>query len=344
MIQTTAAGRKFVRTPDTCFANLEGYDFAPHYVEVDGLRVHYVDEGPADGEPVLMLHGQPTWSYLYRKMIGPVASAGYRVIVPDLIGMGKSDKPTDPNSHTFEQQVSWVLEFIEALGLEEIALVCQDWGGAIGLRLVGDRPELFSRVFAANALAVRTGMGVGPISVPRLRDRSAYPLDPNARLRHWDDFLGEAIALIGEDMSDFFWAWVQFALTAPDFLPSQNVDTGRQTPLTAGEIAAYDAPFPEDIYRTGPRTFPSMLADVDDELNARAWEGLGRFDRPLLTVCGESDPLVGTKRNQNTLTAQVPGAKGQPHARIDAGHFIQENAGELLAQHLVDFLKSNPLG
>ncbi len=342
MIQTTANGREFVRTPEACFDGLEGYNFAPHYAEVDGLRVHYVDEGPVDGETVLMLHGQPTWSYLYRKMIGPVGSAGYRVIAPDLVGMGKSDKPTDPNSHTFEQQVAWVSELLDTLGLESISLVCQDWGSAIGLRLAGDRPELFSRVFAANALMVR--MGMAPFTIPRLTDRSTYPLDPNARLRNWGDFLGEAVPLIGKDMSDFFWAWVQFALTAPDFKPSQNVDTGGIVRLTPGEKAAYDAPFPEDIYRTGPRTFPSMFADIDEEQNAKAWDALGRFQRPFLTVCGESDPLVGTQRFQDILTGQVPGAKGQPHARIAAGHFIQENAGELLAQHLLNFLQANPLG
>ena len=342
MIQSTASGREFVRTPEACFDGLEGYDFEPNYVEVDGLRVHYVDEGPANGEIVLMLHGQPTWSYLYRKMIGPVGEAGYRVIAPDLVGMGKSDKPVDPNSHTFEQQVSWVSELIDTLNLESISLVVQDWGSAIGLRLVGDRPAFFSRVFAANALA--TWMGSVPFTIPRLTDRSKYPLDPNARLRNWNDFLGEAVSLIGEDMSDFFWAWVQFALTAPDFKPSQNVDTGGSVRLTPGEKAAYDAPFPEDIYRTGPRTFPSMAADIDQERNAKAWDSLGHFQRPFLTVCGESDVLVGTRRFQNLLTGQIPGAKGQPHARIEAGHFIQENAGELLAQLLLDFLRANPLG
>jgi len=341
MIQKTASGREFVRTPDEQFADLEGYDFEPHYVDVGGFRVHYVDEGPGDGETVLMLHGEPTWSYLYRKMIPPVVNAGYRAIAPDLIGMGKSDKPIDRNAHTFEQQVQWVSELIDNLGLEQISLVCQDWGGAIGLRLVADRPELFARVFAANAFAVR--MDVIPLDIPRLTDRREYPVDPKAKLRTWDDFLGEAIKLIGEDMSDFFWGWVRFALSGPDFLPSQNVDTGGQKRLTPGEIAAYDAPFPSEIYMNGPRTLPSMMAGVEDEPNLEAWEKLGRFDRPLLSVCGKSDPLVGTRKNQDMLTSHVPGAKGQPHARIPAGHFIQENAGELLAEHLLNFLRANPI-
>jgi len=288
-----------------------------------------------------MLHGQPTWSYLYRKMIGPVSAAGYRVIAPDLIGMGKSDKPTDPNTHTFEQQVRWMLEFIDGLGLDAISVVCQDWGGALGLRLVGDHPDRFARVFAANAMAVR--MGFAPFTVPRLTDREAHPLDPDAKLRTWDDFLGEARSLVGADMSEFFTAWMRFALTAPDFKPSQNVDTGGATPLTPGEAAAYDAPFPSDIYRTGPRTLPSMMAGIEDDVNDAAWESLGRFDRPFLTVFGEQDPLVGTKRFQDALTSHVPGAKGQPHARIQAGHFIQENAGELLAEHLLTFLQANPI-
>ena len=154
MIQKTASGREFVRTPDEQFAGLEGYDFEPHYVDVDGFRVHYVDEGPGDGETVLMLHGEPTWSYLYRKMIPPVVNAGYRAIAPDLVGMGKSDKPIDRNAHTFEQQVQWVSELIDNLGLEQISLVCQDWGSAIGLRLVN----------------TFIGLALGPYAIGQLSD------------------------------------------------------------------------------------------------------------------------------------------------------------------------------
>ena len=335
-ILVTAAGREYVRTPEKCFEELEGYPFPPVYTEIDGLRVHYVDQGPADGPVVLMLHGQPTWSYLYRKMIAPIAEAGYRVIAPDMIGMGRSDKPIDPNTHTFEQHVTWLKLFIDELDLREINLVCQDWGSAFGLRTVGDLPDRFSSVFAANALAVWAN-GV-PFSVPDLKDRSLYPIDPNAELRTWNDFLGIAIPLIGEDMSEFFAAWIQFALTAPDFMPSQNIETNRQPPLTPGEIAAYDAPFPSPIYRTGPRTLPSMAADIDEEKNARAWESLGRFEKPFITVFGQFDPLVGTKKRQDMLTNHIPGAAGQAHSRINAGHFIQENAGEELADHLLTFL------
>jgi pimeloyl-ACP methyl ester carboxylesterase len=336
-IRATASGREYVRTADRHFQDLEGYPYAPSYADVDGLRVHYVDEGPREGAVVLMLHGQPTWSYLYRKMIDPVARAGYRVIAMDMIGMGRSDKPTDPNTHTIEQHTTWLVEFMDRLDLQDIALVCQDWGGVMGLRTVADFPERFSRVFAANAIPIL--MDLAPLSIPPLVDRSLYPVDPDAELRTWDDFIERARALIGEDMSDFFAAWVKFALTAPDFMPSQNVDTGGQTPLTAGEIAAYDAPFPSPIYRTGPRTLPSMAGSVDEARNARAWKALGRFERPFLTVFGKFDPLVGTKRHQEMLTSHIPGAHGQAHARIGAGHFIQENAGEELAQHLVEFLK-----
>ncbi len=336
-ILRTATGRAYVRTPDSCFENLEDYPYKPSYVEVDGLRVHYVDEGPPDGGVVLMLHGQPTWSYLYRKMIGPVAKAGYRVIAPDMIGMGRSDKPIDPNTHTIEQHLVWLVEFMDRLDLRDICLVCQDWGSVIGLRAVGDDPERFGRVFAANAMAIR--MDGAPLEVPRLEDRSLYPIDPDARLRTWADFIGEAGALIGKDMSDFFNAWIKFALTAPDFMPSQNVDYSPGQPrLTPGEIAAYDAPFPGPIYRTGPRTLPSMAGSVDEARSDRAWESLGRFERPFITVCGEFDPLVGTRRNQDKITSHIPGAQGQAHARINAGHFIQENAGEELADHLLKFL------
>ena len=335
-ILSTPSGREYVRTPDRHFQDLEGYAYSPSYVEVDGLRVHYVDAGPPGGPVVLMLHGQPTWSYLYRKMIDPVAEAGFRVIAPDMIGMGRSDKPIDPNTHTIEQHVAWLLEFIEVLGLRDISLVCQDWGGVMGLRAAGDHPDLFARIFAANAFAVR--MDGAPLDVPPLEDRSLYPIDPDAKLRTWDDFLDSVRPLIGEDMSEFFVAWIKFALTAPDFRPSQNVDTGGQTPLTPGETAAYDAPFPGDIYRTGPRTLPSMAGSVDEAKNARAWKSLGEFEKPFVTVFGIFDPLVGTQRNQDKLVGHIPGAQGQSHARIRAGHFIQENAGEELARHLLDFL------
>ena len=340
-ILRTPTGREYVRTPDACFENLEGYPYAPTYAEVDGLRVHYVDEGPEEGDIVLMLHGQPTWSYLYRKMIDPITQAGYRVIAPDMIGMGRSDKPIDPNTHTVEQHLAWLREFIRELDLQDICLVCQDWGSIIGLRAVGDHPDRFARVFAANAIAARMD-GAPPLNVPPLEDRSRYPVDPDARLRTWNDFIDEARQWVGEHMSEFFNAWIMFALTAPDFMPSQNIDYSPGQPrLTPGEIAAYDAPFPSPIYRTGPRTLPSLAGSIDEAASNASWESLGRFERPFITVFGESAPLVGTQRNQDKLTGHIPGARGHAHARIDAGHFIQENAGELLADHLLKFLEAS---
>jgi len=338
----TKDGREFVRTPDECFENLQGFDYEPRYAQVDGLRMHYVDEGPADGEVVLLLHGQPDWSYLYRKMIPGIVAAGHRAIVPDMIGMGRSDKPIDIHTHSIEAHAGWWRELIEALDLRGITLFCQDWGGATGLQVVAFHPERFARVLCSN-----TSLALAPepmLDVPQGIDREAFPVDPEAKLRTFGDFVQDAAAkgFFKEDMSDFFDAWLHFALTAPDFAPSQNIAVDFGVALTPEEARAYDAPFPEEIFRCGIRTLPSMGALIDRETNLAAWEALKKFERPFLTVFGEHDALVGSKRIQNNLIENVPGARGQAHDRISAGHFIQESQGEEMARRLVDFMKTTP--
>jgi pimeloyl-ACP methyl ester carboxylesterase len=338
-VHTTSSGRKYVRTPDSCFENLLNFDYPPNYVEVDGLRVHYIDEGPADGQVVLMLHGQPDWSYLYRKMIPPVVAAGHRVVAPDMIGMGRSDKPTNIHTHTVEQHVDWLWELITKLDLKDITLFCQDWGGPIGLTCAAEHPEAFARILAANGFMAR--METTPLDVPQGLNREDYPIDYESDIKTFQDFLGTVRHTIGEDMSEFFCAWMRFALTSSGFKPSQNLIVDAGVTLNDEEIRAYDAPFPDEIYRTGVRTLPSMAALIDEDRAAKAWCAMKSFQKPFLTVFGEFDLLTGSRKIQDQLTQNIPGAAGQPHGRIPAGHFIQESAGEEMGRRLNSFIANS---
>ncbi len=332
LVLETEDGLQFVRTPDERFEGLPGYPFEPNYVTIDGLRLHYLDEGPADGEIVLLLHGEPSWSYLYRKMIPILADAGNRVVVVDLIGMGRSDKPIDLNVHTYAQHIDWLTRFIETLDLQAITLFSQDWGGLIGLRIVGDHPERFARVVAANTRLPVIPPGFNPFTVP-----DEIEIDPDkggfaAFLRSVDDQLPQF---------ERFQRWLEYALTAPDLRPSEVVEALTVTELTPGEKAGYDAPYPSLIYKAAIRAFPSMIAAVEDE-NAVAWAALGEFDKPFLTLFGRVDRNLGSEEVQNLLVDHVPGAKGQPHDFFDAHHFIQEDIGEELAGRVNAFIADNP--
>ncbi|MBZ2190123.1 haloalkane dehalogenase [Alcanivorax sp. JB21] len=295
-----------LRTPDACFENLPGYDFAPHYLTVDDteggeLRLHYLDEGPRDGAVVLMLHGEPSWSFLYRKMIPIVAAAGYRVIAPDLIGFGRSDKPTRREDYTYQRHVDWIRALITGLALEDITLVCQDWGGLIGLRLVGEHPERFARVVAANTM-LPTG----------------------------DHHPGEA-----------FLKWQQFSQSVPVFATGNIIQGATATALSAEVIAGYDAPFPDESYKEGARQFPTLVPtspeDPASAANRAAWEVLKRFDKPFLTAFSDKDPI--TAAAAPVLRKLIPGCAGQPHTTIEnGGHFLQEDQGEALANVVVDFI------
>ena len=291
-----------LRTPDDRFANLPGYSFAPHYVTVgDGLRMHYVDEGPRDAAPVLMLHGEPSWSYLYRKMIPPIAAAGQRAIAPDLVGFGRSDKPVRREDYTYQRHVDWMRALVEALDLRRITLVCQDWGGLIGLRLVAEHPERFARVVAANTF-LPTG------------DRPAGPA---------------------------FLAWRKYSQETPEFHVGGIVRGGCATELTADVEAAYDAPHPDDRYKAGARQFPLLVPITPDDpaaaANRKAWEALRRFDKPFLTAFSDKDPI--TRGGDRLLQEAIPGAKEQPHTTIaGGGHFLQEDCGEALVRVVIDFV------
>jgi haloalkane dehalogenase len=299
-----------VRTPDERFAGLSDFPFSPHYLEVDSgdgtvLRMHYLDEGPRDGEVVLLLHGEPSWSYLYRWMIPVLVDAGLRAVAIDLVGFGRSDKPTRRDDYTYAAHVDWTWAAIETIGLTDVTLVCQDWGGLIGLRLVGEHPTHFARVVAANTM-LPTG----------------------------DHHPGEA-----------FLAWQRFSQETPEFPVGRIVDGGCVTSLPPDVIAAYDAPFPDDSYKAGARQFPLLVPTSPDDpaapANRAAWEVLSSFDRPFLCAFSDSDPI--TAGADAVLRKLIPGAKGQPELTIaGGGHFLQEDEGRELASAVVEFMRSTP--
>ncbi len=294
---------KLLRTPDDRFADLRDYPFEPHYVEVDGVRIHYVDHGPPGGQLVLLLHGEPSWSYLYRHMIPLFADAGHRAIAPDLVGFGRSDKPAATEDYTYQRHVDWMEGFLLALDLTAVTLVCQDWGGLIGLRLVAAHPDRFARVVAANTFL------------------------PSGR----------------EPVSQAFLAWRKYSQEAPDFDCGRIVNGGTLRKLAPDEVAAYDAPFPDDRYKAGARIFPSLVPTSPDDPaagpNQAAWAVLGRFDRPFLTAFSDGDPI--TRGGDRALQAAIPGARGQPHTTIaGGGHFLQEDRGPELARVVLDFIAS----
>lgn len=329
-VHQTAAGVRFVRTPEECFQDLPGYQFSPHFAMIDGLKMHYVDEGPRRGEVILLLHGEPTWSYLYRKMIPPLASAGFRVIAPDHIGMGRSDKPVEIGFHTFEEHVRHLMTFIRTMGLEKMTLFAQDWGGDMGLRLVGEQPELFSRVVIANAEFIMFKKGTNPLKVPN-------PVRINCELTQ-----PETMPRIHnpEEFPVKFQHWLMYALTTPNFNPGQVVSGTTLKKLTRDEEHSYNAPYPSFIYKAAVRAFPSMAAAIEEQ-NIPAWESLGRFNKPFLFLAGKNDLDQGSEQNQERMTTHIPGAKYQKHERFEAGHFIQEDIGEILADRVIRFALDN---
>ena len=295
-----------LRTPEECFASLSDFPFAPHYIEVDGYRIHYVDEGPRHGPseaaPILLMHGEPSWCYLYRKMIPPLVEAGHRCVAPDLIGFGRSDKLARRDDYSYQFHVDVMNGFVRALGLANITLFAQDWGGLIGLRVLADDIDRFVGLIVAN-----TGLPTG--------DRTP---------------------------SDGFLRWLNYSQTVENFHVGGIIKGGCRTPLSAGVIAAYDAPFPTDAYKEGARMFPKLVPITPDnpasDANRRAWEVLRQWNGKVLTLFSDQDPVTagGEKPFQ-----KLPGASGQPHATIaGAGHFLQEDKGEELAARIVDWITS----
>ncbi|MEO0996227.1 MAG: haloalkane dehalogenase [Pseudomonadota bacterium] len=290
-----------VSTPEARFAQLPDYPFADHYVDLDGLAMHYVDEGPREAAPVLMLHGEPSWSYLYRHMIPPVVAAGHRVIAPDLIGFGKSAKPVAGASYSYAGHVAWLKSFTETLNLTDITLVCQDWGSLLGLRLAVENEHRFARIVLANG-----GLPTGDQAMPKA-----------------------------------FRYWQTFARFSPWFPIGKIIDKGTTTALSTEVIAAYDAPFPSRRYKAGARAFPQLVPTRPDDpaapANRAAWQRLEAWRKPFLTAFSDRDPI--TRGADAQFRERVPGARGQAHTVIeDAGHFLQEDRGPELADVVVRFI------
>lgn len=284
---------EILRTPDERFAGLDGFDFSPHYSEVidgqDGtrLRIHHLDEGPRDAAPVLLMHGEPSWCYLYRRFIPDLVARGHRVVAPDLVGFGRSDKPARRDDYTYERHVQWMSDWLTQLDLTGITLFCQDWGGLIGLRLVAAFPDRFARVVVSN-----TGLPVGA------------------------------------GVTDGFRAWLDFSQNVPVFPVGMIVNGGCHRDLSPAEVAAYDAPFPDETYKEGARQFPTLVPITPEHgsvaENKAAWDVLARFDKPLLTAFGAEDAI--TRGGERPFIDRVPGAKGQAHTVLQgAGHFLQED-------------------
>ncbi len=287
-----------LRTPEEQFSGLSDFPYVPKYCEVGGLRVAYIDEGPKDAPIVLLMHGEPTWSYLYRKMIPGLLSAGHRVIAPDLVGFGRSDKPTNKADYSYHHHVLWMTAWMESIDLQRATLFCQDWGSLIGLRLVGHSPERFDRVCLANG-GLPTGAH-GPV--------------PKA-----------------------FKIWRAFARFSPWFPIGRIVSAGCVVPLSLVDRAAYDAPFPTRQHRVAARLFPTFVPtepnDPERARNEAAWEILKKWNKPFLTLFSSRDPV--TRGGDKIFLKSVPGTANQPHSVTrGAGHFLQEDKGAELAQTL----------
>jgi haloalkane dehalogenase len=294
-----------LRTPDDRFDDLPGYPYAPSYVRTsDGLRTAYVDEGT--GPAVLLLHGEPSWGYLYRHMVPVLVEAGFRCVVPDLVGFGRSDKPAAVEDYTYARHVEWLRSSLfDGLDLTDVTLVCQDWGGLLGLRLVAEaessgQGHRFARVCAAN-----TGLPDGTRRLP-----------------------------------DAWWRFRDFVARTEDLPVGSLVASGCAEPLAPDAQAAYDAPFPDASYKAGARAFPDLIPQDRDNPatpdNQRAWQVLSRFDKPFLCAFSDADPI--TAGGERALIGRIPGAAGQPHTTITgAGHFLQEDRGVELARVVADW-------
>jgi len=301
---------KSLRTPDSAFKRLANYRFEPNYIDIEcptfsasitqQLRMHYVDEGDQQADPVLMMHGEPTWSYLYRHMIPICAAAGHRVIAPDLIGFGKSDKPTKQSDYSYQAHMDWMTAFITQLDLKNITLVCQDWGSLIGLRLAAENPDRFKAIVIGNG-ALPTG------------DKPA---------------------------NKAFKLWKTFASYSPWFPIGRIINSASFRSLGKDEIAAYNAPFPSAKYKAATRAFPKLVpvtkTDPASEANRKAWEVFSQWEKPFLTTFSNGDPIMrgGDKLMQN----HIPGTKGMPHVTLVGGHFLQEDSPTEFAQTVNSFI------
>ena len=295
--------KEIIRTPENRFENLEDYNFQSNYLDVeDGLRMHYLDEGNENNPTILLLHGEPSWSYLYRKMI-PILSNSFRVIAPDLIGFGKSDKLVNRQDYSYQKHIDWISALIEKLDLKNIVLFCQDWGGLTGLRIITEMNNRFDMVIASN-----TTLPTGKIPMP-----------------------------------ESFLQWRAYSQHSPGFNIGKVIDMGTVQTLSEKVFEAYNAPFPSEEYKAGARIFPTLVPIEQDDpesiKNLKAWEKLKSWNKPFLTIFGDEDNImIGAEK---VLQKIVPGAKEQNHKILNAGHFIQEEKGEELAELIIEFYNKN---
>jgi haloalkane dehalogenase len=314
-----------LRTPDSRFENLPDYPFSPNYIEIDGLRVHYVDEGPQDAPPILLLHGEPSWSYLYRKMIPPLNAAGFRTVAPDLVGYGRSDKLSRTKDYSYQMQVDIMVEFVKQLNLQNITLFCQDWGGLIGLRVLGDQPDRFARVIAANtalpsAKGIKGLIGFTVFKFQLLREgKVSY-----AELMERPTFL----------------RWVAYSRTAPTLPIGQIIQGATTTKLPPEVIQAYEAPFPDEEHKASSHIYPTLVFSQLRE-NRRVWDNvLSKWEKPFLTAFSDRDPI--TAGEERLFQKLIPGAQNREHITIkNAGHFLQEDKSEELVQVILNFIREN---
>ena len=300
--QTYRLRMHVLRTPDEAFASITDYPFSPHYLNVatdgeDSVRIHYVDEG--SGPVVILMHGEPSWSYLYRNAIPILVQAGFSVLAPDLVGFGKSDKPADIIDYTYARHVSWMQGWFDAVDLTDVTLFAQDWGGLIGLRLVAANPDRFAAVVTAN-----TGLPTGD-----------------------------------QEMPEAFLRWREFALTSQTFDVGRVLSGGTALEISPEVAAGYDAPFPDEAFKAGARSFPALVPATPDDPEADAqrlaWKELVMWEKPWLTAFSDLDPITGG--GDRVFQKLIPGAAGMPHRTIEgAGHFLQEDKPEEVARAVVD--------
>ncbi len=296
---------KLLRTPDERFEDLPDFPYEPHYIEIDDIRIHYVDEGPKDAEVILLMHGEPSWSFLYRHMIPILVKAGFRTVAPDLVGFGRSDKPTEQSDHTYRKHVEWIKKLVISLDLKKITLFCQDWGSLIGLRVAIENQERFSRIVLSNG-----GLPTGE-----------------------------------QRMTEAFLTWREFSRTATKFSIKRIIQGATTTKLSKEVLRGYEAPFPDDTYKAGARIMPSLVPiskdDPEHETNKKALKQLLEWKKPFLTTFSDKDPV--TRGGDRMWQDFCAGAKGQNHTTIqNAAHFVQEDKGPELAKLIIEFIKKNP--
>jgi haloalkane dehalogenase len=294
-----------LRTPDERFDGLPNFPWQANYLEIQdsdlgGIRIHYVDEGPRDAPIILCLHGEPSWSFLYRKMIPVFTAAGFRTVVPDLVGFGRSDKPAARSDYTYAKHVQWMSDWLDKTGFKDITLLGQDWGGLIGLRMLAANPDLFARFSLSN-----TGLPTGD-----------------------------------QGMSEAFDRWRQFSQRDPDFDIGNILNQFGRGSLSDAEIAAYRAPFPSNDYKEGARQFPMLVPATPDDPasqdNRKAWQILMQWNKPALMCFSDNDPI--TQGGDKPFLKLVPGTRNQPHITLKGSHFIQEEDGKRWAQAVVDWI------